>query len=223
MHIRPALRIGVLPLALIVLSGCSYGDVLSALQPTETLAPSVPTVATTTPAPTATITPTQPTPSFTPTPTLISLATPVPLQATPQPFSTAAWTPTHALPVSTPTPGVFIDVTVSVRQIFWGACAPSSTVVTARVDPSLHIESVQMALRLENPKTGDTTPWGGYALMQDRGGGEFRYRLTAESFSKYHDYLSAWGQFQLIAINRNEVVAGRSMPYLQSLVVAPCP
>ncbi len=216
-------RLGTLCLLVFLVSGCSYEEVLSALQPSPT-APVEAVTSTIGPTlPSPTVIPTQPTPSFTPTPTLISLASPLAPQVTPQALATPVGTPTHMSAPPTATPAVFTDVTLSSRQIFWGSCSPSSTLVTAHVVESLHIESVQMALRLENPKTGDTTPWGGFALMQDRGGGEFTYRLTAESFSKYHDYLGAWGQFQLIAIDRNELVAGRSMQYLQSLVVAPCP
>jgi hypothetical protein len=33
-------------------------------------------------------------------------------------------------------------------------------------------------------------------------------RLAAKSFSHYCDYLSAWGQFQLIAIDRDRQVIG---------------
>lgn len=220
---RHAYRIGALPLVILVLYGCSYAEVLSGLQPTQPPPTALVTIVVSTPTTTGTVTPTQPTPSFTPTPTLIPIESNPQLAATPQPPANAIGTPTAFVPPATATPLLFIDTSISGKQIFWGSCSPNSTVVTAHVDPSAHIESVQMALRLENPKTGDTTPWGGYALMEDKGGGEFRYRLTAESFSKYHEYLSAWGQFQLIAIDRNEAVVGRSMQFLHLLVVAPCP
>ncbi len=220
---RHVYQICALPIVIMVLCGCSYQEVLSGLQPTQPAPTVTVTFVPSSPTATGTVTPTQPTPSFTPTPTLIPIESTPQLAATPQPVAPVIGTPTAFVPPATPTPLLFINTTISGQQIYWGSCSPNSTVVTTHVDPSAHIESVQMVLRLENPKTGDTTPWGGYALMEDKGGGEFRYRLTPESFSKYREYLSAWGQFQLVAIDRNEAIVGRSMQFLHQLVVAPCP
>lgn len=217
------LHTGVLVLVLVLLSGCSYSDILSVAPATATSTIEVTPAATETPQATPTITPTQPTPSFTPTPTFIYLNTaPVPqLTWTPAEASTAL-TGTVTLPA--PTAGtLFSDVALGVKQIFWGACTPSSTSIKVHVDESAGVTGVLLALRLENPKTADTTPWGGYPAMKKVGPGDFTYQLNATSFSHYHDYISAWGQVQFIATNRFGDIVGRSEPFLRLLVVAPCP
>ncbi len=223
MHSSRLCSIVIIPLFAMGLSGCSYAEVLSALQPTQVPTTVAPPTLLSTPSATGTITPTQPTPSFTPTPTLVYLLGTPRLPATPLPFSTPFGTPARIVQPTVAAPNIFTNVSITVKQVFWGSCSPNATIVTAHLDGSVHVESVQLALRLENPKTNDTTPWGGYAIMNEQKDGSFTYRLRAESFSHYHDYLAAWGQFQLIAIGRNEEVVGRSLPFLRLLAVAPCP
>ncbi len=215
--------IGIALLLSLCISGCSLTNSLSLAVATETVTvkPTVP--ATETPGPTDTITPTQPTPSFTPTPTLIYLFSPQAPIATTTPAMAQSLTPTVP---STPTATIstlFSDVAVSITQIFWGACTPSSTLIKVHVDASTGVQNVLLAIRLQNPKTADTTPWGGYPLMKRLGQGDFSYELYAKSFSGYHNYSNAWGQFQFIGINRNGDIIARSEPFLKSIVVAPCP
>ncbi len=208
---------------LVVLSGCSYSDLLSVIPATATSTIAVTPPPTGTPQPTSTITPTQPTPSFTPTPTLIYLNT------APPPLTIVIPVQTNIAPTNTVAPGTptvataFSDVALGVKQIFWGACSPGSTSIKVHVDEASGVTAVLVALRLENPKTADTTPWGGYPEMKKVGPGDFMYQLFATSFSHYHDYISAWGQFQFIGVNRFGDIVARSEEFLHLLVVAPCP
>lgn len=117
---------------------------------------------------------------------------------------------------------IFKNVKLSGDRVFWGACAPASSILTVHVDESARVYRVLIALRLESKKTADATAWGGYAIMDDAGGSTFSYRLTARSFSHYTNYMNAWGQFQLIALDRSLRVIGRSAQYLRAITVAPC-
>ncbi len=120
-----------------------------------------------------TFTSTQPTPAFTGTPTF--------LDQTPSitPFDTANTFPgvTAAPAVGVPTLGPpdvsFTDIRISANQVFWGSYPPASTLVSAQVAGTVPVEQVLVAVRLENPKTFDTTPWGGYAIMEDAGAARF--------------------------------------------------
>lgn len=214
---------GFLTLLIFGLSGCSYSDVLIVVQPPEATAPPASTLVIVTPSSTGTVTPTQPTPSFTPTPTLVYLETSPAINAPAGTLVNAVGTPVRFITPTSVRDAVFTNISLAGKQIFWGSCGPASTLLTASVDESMHVESVTLALRLENPKTNDTTQWGGYALMDPQRDGTFTYRLKPESFSHYRDFLSAWGQFQLIAIGRNEEVIGRSEQFLRLLAIAPCP
>lgn len=224
---RHLLHTGVLFFLCLLLAGCSYSDLIPGSSPTETVAVELPPALSSTPLPTQTIGPPAPTPSFTPTPTLIYLST-LPnenLPTTPAVTSTAV----IGTPIGTATPPVptisslFTQVELSVKQIFWGACSPGSTSVKVHVDQSAGVQTVLLAVRLENPKTADTTPWGGYSVMKKSSSGDFTYQLAATSFSHYNDYISAWGQFQFIGVNRDGDIIARSEPFPHLLVVAPCP
>jgi hypothetical protein len=189
---------------------------------------------------TSTLIPTLPTATFTQTPTLIHLD-PTPTM-TPEGISIETITPvlvsteavatnlistqnmTETPPIQTvPKNSLFTTIAISGGRIFWGVCEPSYVKVTAHIDDLSKVYIVTIWLRLANKKTGDTTDWGGGAIMNDDGKGNFAYSLTAKSFSHYREYSDAWGQYQLVASDRNLDRIGASAQYLNNLSVAPCP
>jgi hypothetical protein len=219
-----ALLIGLL------LSGCSYNDLL-ALVPTPI--PPPPTATATvyvTPTETASLTPTQPTPTFTTTPTLIYLnGTPLP-SATLTPPSTLYVVPTitatiEALSLSLQGNGPFTAILVPGKQLFWGSCDPHFLKVAVKVADSVPAAGVLIELRLQDVKTGDHTEWGGGAIMEPVGDGVFSYTLLAASFEHYRDYPKAWGQYQFVAYNYTPELhrLSASGQFLKSLVIQPCP
>jgi hypothetical protein len=210
----------------LLLTGCSYTQFLPA---TATIP--VPTATATiysTPASTATITPTQPTPTFTNTPTLVYL------NGSPTPSEIPLGTSTlYVIPSITPTDtiapllvpdGPFARVLLSGNKIFWGACEPTSVLVTVHVVDSVPAKKVLMFLRLEETRAGgNSTEWGGGADMDSQGHGDFTYQLTAKSFSHYNEFTSAWGQYQFVAFDANLGRLGASKQYISDLTISACP
>jgi hypothetical protein len=188
----------------------------------------------------STIIPTLPTATFTETPTLIYLD-PTPAISTegistetlaPIPVFTETLAPifvttqdtTGTPPIQTiPKDSLFTTISISGGRVFWGACEPAFVKITAHITDLSKIYIVTLWLRLANKKTGDTTDWGGGAIMNDDNKGNFTYTLTAKSFSHYREYFDAWGQYQLVASDRNLDRIGASAQYLNNLSVVPCP
>jgi hypothetical protein len=230
----PMKSVSLVVLVSLLLSGCSYTQFLP---PTATIP--VPTATETatvysTPTETASVTPTQPTPTFTLTPTLVYLeGTPTSsdtpastgtLYVVPSVTQTATMATIAPLPVSD---GPFAKIELSGKQIFWGSCEPSFILVTVHVLDSVPAKKVLMFLRLEDKKSGgDSTQWGGGADMDSQGNGVFTYKLTAASFSRYHEFSNAWGEYQFIATDANLGRLGSSRLYegdSSGLTIAPCP
>ena len=216
-----------IPILCMFLSGCSYAILFP---PTPTHHPPAASATPTTIITstwTSTITPTLPTPTFTSTPTLIYLgpsATIGPATDTPGSIFSPTPTFTETPPVVTiPQDSFFTTIAVSGDHIFWGACEPSSVKLTTHINDLSKVHAVTVWLRLENKTTNDTTEWGGGAIMDDDGQGNFTYTLTAKSFSHYREYLNAWGQYQLVASDRSLSRIAGSAQYLNNITVGPCP
>ena len=219
----------IITLLSLLLSGCSYTQFLPGA---PTSAPPTATATATiymTPTQTASITPTQPTQTFTSTPTLLyPNGTPEP-SLTPSPLPTL-WiiaTASGDLATAASQPlvgnGPFQTVLVGGKQLFWGSCEPSSVKVTVQVAHEVPAAIVLIMLRLQGVKTGDTTEWGGGAIMDKQDNGVFTYTLTAKSFTHYREYLQALGQYQFVALDANRQRLGASTQYLNNLTIAPCP
>ena len=219
-------RVALIAAIVILLSGCSYTDFLPA---TPSPVPPPATATATifmTPSQTPTITPTQPTPTFTTTPTLIYLNG--------VPAATDTWTPQPTLwtlPSATASVqaqallgnGPFATIIIPGKNLYWGSCDSNLLRVTVKVQDGVPAHSVLIFLRLQDVKTGDTTKWGGGAIMTEAGTGVFTYDLTAKAFEHYHDYLQAWGQYQFVALDAHLGRIGASTMYLNNLTIAPCP
>jgi hypothetical protein len=95
--------------------------------------------------------------------------------------------------------------------------------ITSHIDDLSKIHTVTVWLRLENKATGDTTEWGGGAIMDSDGQGTFTYTLTAKSFSHYREFVDAWGQYQLVASDSSLNRVGASSQYLNNITISPCP
>jgi hypothetical protein len=215
------------------LSACTLPNLMPSTAPIP-VSPVPVTSQVLTSTPPFTVTPTPATATFTETPTLIYL---FPTQAittegistetlSPIITSTLASTPniTDTPPFQTiPKDSLFTTILISGGSIFWGDCEPSFIKITAHITNLANIRVVTIWLRLANKTTGDTTDWGGGAIMNDDGQGNFTYTLTAKSFSHYREYISAWGQYQLVASDIHLQRVGASAQYLNNITVAPCP
>ena len=218
----------LIALIAVLLSGCSYTDVLSLL-PTP-LPPTATATATFYVSPTVTpsITPTQPTPTFTLTPTLIyPNGTPVP-SSTPRPAATLWVLSTGTVEPTTPPDqpllgnGPFSSILVPGKELLWGSCDPTEMKITVQLDPNVRAVGVVMALRLQDTQSTEHTAWG-QAVMTKHDGGVYTYNLTAQSFTHYREFKSAWGQYQFIAYTSGLEHVGSSQVYQQSLTIKRCP
>ncbi len=223
-------RAGLIVIVSLLLSGCSYMDVMKLLPATATPAPPTLTPTATvymTPTETSTITPTQPTPSFTPTPTMIyPNGSPAPtLTFTPPATQFLMATASPTLPPLGPSAGSgpFESILVSGNQLLWGGCEPSSITASVKVQAGLPVRVVTMWLRLQDVSTGEMTAWGGGAIMNKQGGGVYTYTLTPANFEHYREFPKAWGQYQFVASGAGLVRLGASATYLNSLTISRCP
>jgi hypothetical protein len=218
----------LIALVSLLLSGCSYTDVLSLL-PTP-LPPTATATATIYLSPTITpsITPTQPTPTFTLTPTLVyPNGSPVPT-STPKPEATL-WVLSTGTAEATALPeqpllgnGPFSTILVPGKELFWGSCEPNTLKITVQLASSVKAVGVVMALRLQDTRSAEHTAWG-QAIMDKHDGGVFTYELTAEAFTHYREFKSAWGQYQFIAYTTGLNHVGSTQVYNNSLTIKPCP
>ncbi len=218
----------IIPLLCLLLSGCSYTFLFPPTPTNPPLAASATPTDLVTPTWTSTITPIPPTPTFTDTPTLIYLGpTPTTENLTGTPGSifspTPTFTETSAVLTIPPQDSFFVSIKISGDHVYWGSCdSPSVKIMTHIADMS-KVHTVTLWLRLENKKTGDATGWGGGAIMNDDGGGNFSYNLTAKSFNHYNEFVDAWGQYQLVASDRSLARIAGSSQFMNSLTVAACP
>jgi hypothetical protein len=213
----------------VILSGCTYTNLFAPKPNVPVQAPPATLTVVISPTSTNTITPTIPTPTFTGTPTLIYLGRSPTLISTDSligtPGSIFSPTPTStqtALVATVPDNGIFTTIKISADHLFWGSCEPSSVKIATHIGDLKNVHTVTVWLRLANKKTGDTTEWGGGAIMNDDGQGNYSYTLTAKSFSHYREFIEAWGQYQLVASDRSLQRVSASSQYLNSLTVAPC-
>ncbi|HEX8991124.1 MAG TPA: hypothetical protein VF784_05550 [Anaerolineales bacterium] len=221
-------KLGFFLLIGLLLSGCSYADITRLLA-TETPTVPPPTATATvyvTPSNTPSITPTQPTPTFTLTPTLIyPNGTPLP-SATVTPMNTPYLQP-KSISTTGSQPqvgnGPFASITVSGSQLLWGGCEPSSVRATVKVAPGVPAAVVTIWLRIQSVSTGETTAWGGGAIMDRKDNGNFTYTLTPANFEHYREFPKAWGQYQFVASDARLHRLGASGLFLNNLTISQCP
>jgi hypothetical protein len=221
---------GIFTIVLFLLTSCTLPALPTASPPTATLRPGSPTV-TPTITDTPTITPTQPTPTFTGTPTLFGWNPTSTITGTP-PTATFTQTPLPLFP-DTPTPPILItpeespgegfkSFQLSGNQVFWGVCSPGTVRMQAEVlDPDA-VWRVYLFMHLKSTKKDDTTPWIGTTMARQRDD-SFVYILRADLVDGRRFYLKAWVVFQLVAVDDEQKVIGRTRIYDQALTIQPCP
>lgn len=224
----------ILPVFLItalLMSGCSSLAPLLQLGATPTLPPPADT---STPAPTVTQVPTQDlfaTSTSTPTsliPTFDGVDEPTldPSKPTdvPTPFPTFA-PPSNTTGVFTPKSEGFLAVLISNNVLYWnaGPCMPRSVKFAAFVTDLVNTNRVLLFMRLREKKnTLNLTDWGGGAIMKKADNGSFTYEVTPKNISKYYLFKDAWVEYQLVALNEDNLVVGRTQVYDRSVSLTRC-
>ena len=213
----------------IFLNGCSALAPVAQLlyTPTPPPAPS-----TQTPAPTVTLIPTR---------DLFATSTSTPVTFTPTetpliPDQPPTSTPT-ALPTLGPPPDVqsgdyftpknvgFLSVLISNNILYWneGPCMPRNVRVSAFVEDLLNTEDVVLFMRLREKKnTLNVTEWGAGAIMLRGENGSFNYNVHTWNLRRYYYFKDAWLEYQLVAVNEDRQVIGRTQIYDRNISLVRC-
>jgi len=183
------------------------------------------------PTMTPTIMPTLPTPTFTFTPTMIGVkpsptetvmptidlratATPVSITDTPGPTMTATATQKY---------GGFASVFISVDQIYYGACEPTETVITASVQDAKNVTNMVAFFRLVDKVTLKVTEWNPSMSMQDKGGGTYTLTLKSTDILDYKKYNDVWISYQLVGADKIGNPIARTQIVTDSITLRACP
>ena len=199
----------------------------------------------TAPAPTETPTPFI---SETPIPTqnLFATSTATPLTFTPTVTALGAelFTPTStetSLPTAFPTPDIpldpsssgyftpesigFLTILLSSNTLYWdeGPCTPRDVKISAFVEDQLNTHQVLLFTRLREKKnTLNFTKWNAGAIMVKEENGSFNYELHTWNLRRYYYFVNGWIEYQLVAVNKDNEVIGRTPIYDQNLSLVRC-
>lgn len=213
-----------------LLAGCSGGlPDLASLLATPTAPP-----------PTDTPTP-QPTVTLIPTIDLFFIPTATPVTHTPTPVGTLAALPTQTL-IPLPTFSeefindlskiTFFSQTVGFRGIlysdpilYWdeGPCTTRRIKITAFVDDPARTDRVFLFLRLRDKEnTLNVSEWSAGAEMIKLENGSFNYNVETHNLRRYFYYKNAWIEYQLVSVNENLEILGRTQLYDRNISLQRC-
>jgi hypothetical protein len=213
----------------LLLSGCSALAPVVELMFTPTPPPPPQTQ---TPAPTVTLIPTKDlfaTSTSTPitfTPTETSIVTEQPPTGTPTPLPTFG--PPPNLPGDdyfTPTSEGFLAVLISNNVIHWnaGPCMPRNVKFSAFVEDLPNTQDVVLFMRLREKKnTLNVTEWGAGAIMVRGENGAFNYDVHTWNLRRYYYFKDAWLEYQLVAVNKDREVIGRTQIFDRNISLVRC-
>jgi len=201
----------------------------------------------TTPTPTMSDTPT-PALSATPFPTkdLFAVSTATPVTFTPTatslvPVETPTLLPTQTLlPLPTFSGSFINDVidstffvkTVGFRAIlysdpilYWdqGSCITRRIKITAFVDEPERTDRVFLFLRLrDKADTLNVSEWSAGAEMIKLEDGSFNYNVETHNLRRFFYYKNAWIEYQLVSVNENLEILGRTQLYDRNISLMKC-
>jgi len=222
----------IILLAILLMACASLPDI-TALLTTPTFTPAD----TATPQPTVTLIPTKDlfavstaTPvTFTPTETpLVSIDTPTPL-----PTQTLIPLPTFSenfindmskLTFFNQTIG-FKGVLYSAPILYWdeGSCITRSIKITAFVEDPARTDRVFLFLRLrDKTNTLNVGEWSAGAEMIKIDDGSFNYSVETHNLRRYFYYKNAWIEYQLVSVNENLEILGRTQLYDRNISLVKC-
>ena len=185
-----------------------------------------------------------------PTQNLFATATPTPLTFTPTPTALGAelFTPTSTetsfptnIPTDFPTPDIpldpessgyftpqsvgFLAVLVSGNTMYWnsGPCTPRNIKFSAFVEDQINTDQVLLFTRLrEKSDTLLVTKWNAGALMVREENGSFNYDIHTFNLRQYYYFINAWLEYQLVALNKDNEVIGRTPIYDRNVSLVMC-
>ena len=181
-----------------------------------------------------------------PTQNLFATSTPTPLTFTPTVTVMGAelFTPTASetsRPTDFPTPNIpldpdssgyftpqntgFLAVLISNNTMYWnsGPCTPREIKFSAFVEDQINTDDVLLFTRLrEKSDTLLVTKWNAGALMVKADNGSFNYEIHTFNLRQYYYFINAWLEYQLVALNKDNEVIGRTPVYDRNVSLVMC-
>jgi len=182
--------------------------------------------------------------SETPAPTqnLFATSTSTPITFTPTVTQLGAelFTPTNT-ETPFPTPGAppavlgdsyftpvgtgFLAILISNNTLYWneGPCMPRNIKVSAFVEDLINTHQVLLFMRLREKKnTLNLTDWGAGAIMVPADNGSFNYNVHTWNIRRYYYFKDAWLEYQLVAVDEEQEVIGRTPIYDRNISLVRC-
>ncbi|MBI9046440.1 MAG: Ig-like domain-containing protein [Anaerolineaceae bacterium] len=118
--------------------------------------------------------------------------------------------------------GLIFNVEVSEHNIFYGGCEPRQTMFNVEVSNPEGVANVMLFTRIQNQSTSERTEWGaGVFTMNTLGEGSYRLPVVIDTIPDYDLYLESILEYQLVAVDSDNEVLGRSMTF-SDIFILPC-
>jgi hypothetical protein len=119
----------------------------------------------------------------------------------------------------------FAGVLYSVPILYWGegACVTRSIKITAFVDDPERTDRVFLFLRLrDKTNTLNVGEWSAGAEMIKLENGSFNYNIETYNLRRFFYYKNAWIEYELVSVNENLEILGRTQLYDRNLSLIKC-
>jgi hypothetical protein len=119
----------------------------------------------------------------------------------------------------------FLSVLISNNILYWneGPCSPRDIKVSAFVEDQVNTDKVVLFMRLRQKKnTLNVTEWGSGAIMIKADNGSYNYDVHTWNLRRYYYFVDAWLEYQLVAINKDLEIIGRTPIYDRNLSLVRC-
>lgn len=119
----------------------------------------------------------------------------------------------------------FKGVLYSDAILYWneGSCKTRSIKITAFVDDPARTDRVFLFLRLrDKSNTLNVGEWSAGAQMIKVADGSFNYNIETRNLRRYQYYKNAWIEYELVSVNENLEVLGRTQLYDHNISLMKC-
>jgi len=119
----------------------------------------------------------------------------------------------------------FKSILYSDAILYWnkGACATRSIKITAFVDNPDRTNRVFLFLRLrDKTNTLNVSEWSAGAQMIKVANGSFNYIVEPHNLRRYQFYKQAWIEYELVSVNENLEVLGRTSLFDHNISLVKC-
>ncbi|MBK9927658.1 MAG: hypothetical protein IPP66_20500 [Anaerolineales bacterium] len=113
----------------------------------------------------------------------------------------------------------------SAPVLYWGqgACVTRAIKITAQVEDPDRTDRVFLFLRLRDKQnTLNVGEWSAGAEMIKVDDGSFNYNVETYNLRRYSGYKNAWIEYELVSVNEDLEILGRTQLYDHNLTLAKC-